>query len=230
METAHEQASRRVNGRVDLTFEQVVFSKGCRMINRSLVTVVVGVLALGLSACNAVAVRTDYARDMSASICHTYAFAMEHVANADQPAAYANPLNAERLRQAIQANMSGRGIQLVDRASADCVVGYAMGSRQVFDGYYGGYYGAGWGFGGRRGWGYAGGWGYDGPWVDNETRISVDLFEAKSHKPIWHASASQNVNELSGPEAVQKIDLATAAIFAKFPVGTPPVSGAGAKT
>jgi hypothetical protein len=200
------------------------------MLNRSLVAVVAGVAGLGLSACNTVAVRTDYARDMSASICHTYAFAMEHVANADQPAAYANPLNAERLRQAIQANMSGRGIQLVDRASADCVVGYAMGSRQVFDGYYGGYYGAGWGFGGRRGWGYAGGWGYDGPWVDNETRISVDLFEAKSHKPIWHASASQNVNELSGPEAVQKIDLATAAIFAKFPVGTPPVSGAGAKT
>jgi Domain of unknown function (DUF4136) len=219
-----------VNGRTDLTFRQVVFSKGSRMLNRSLVAVVAGVVALGLSACNTVAVRTDYARDMSASICHTYAFAMEHVANADQPAAYANPLNAERLRASIQSNMAARGIQLVDRAAADCVVGYAMGSRQVFDGYYGGYYGAGWGFGGyRRGWGFRGGWGYDGPWVDNETRISVDLFDAKSHKPIWHASASQNVYELSGPEAVQKIDLATAAIFNKFPVGAPPVSG-GAKT
>jgi hypothetical protein len=103
------------------------------------------------------------------------------------------------------------------------VVGYAMGSRQVFDGYYGGYYGAGWGFGGfRRGFGFRGGFAYDGPWVENETRIAVDLFEAKTHKPIWHASASQNVYELSGPEAVQKIDLATAAIFAKFPVGAPP--------
>jgi hypothetical protein len=203
----------------------------CRMLNRSLVALVAGVGALGLSACNTVAVRTDYARDMSASICHTYAFAMEHVANADQPAAYANPLNAERLRTAVQYNMAARGIQLVDRAVADCVVGYAMGSRQVFDGYYGGYYGAGWGFGGRRGgWGFRGGWGYDGPWVENETRISVDLFDGKSHKPIWHASASQNVYELSGPNAVQKIDLATAAIFAKFPVAAPvPVSG-GAKT
>jgi len=186
-------------------------------------------LGLGLSACNTVAVRTDYARDMSASVCHTYAFAMEHVANGEQPAAYANPLNAERLRASIQTNMTARGIQLVDRAAADCVVGYAMGSRQVFDGYYGGYYGAGWGFGGRRGWGFRGGWAYDGPWVENETRISVDLFDAKSHKPIWHASASQNVYELSGPEAVQKIDLATAAIFAKFPVGAP-VAVSGAKT
>jgi hypothetical protein len=180
--------------------------------------------ALGLSACNTVAVRTDYAKDMSASICHTYAFAMEHVANADQPAAYSNPINAERLRVSIQSHMQARGIELVDRASADCVVGYAMGSRQVIDGYYGGYYGAGWGFGGfrgRRGFAYGGGWGYDGPWVENETRIAVDLFDGKSHKPIWHASASQNVYELSGPQAVQKIDLATAAIFAKFPVGTP---------
>ena len=198
---------------------------------RILPAVVAGTVALALSACNTVAVRTDYAHDLSVSICHTYAFANEHVANADQPAAYANPINAERLRVSIQSNMAARGIQLVDRAAADCVVGYAMGSRQVFDSYYGGYYGAGWGFGGRgygrgRGFGFGGGFGYDGPWVENETRISVDLFDAKSHKPIWHASASQNVNELSGPYAVQKIDLATAAIFAKFPGGAPPVSGA----
>ena len=219
-----------VNGSKDLTFEQTVFSKGSRMINRSLMAAVGGVLGLALSACNTVAVRTDYAKDMSASICHTYAFAMEHVANADQPAAYGNPLNAERLRVSIQSNMAARGIQLVDRAAADCVVGYAMGSRQVFDTYYGGYYGAGWGFGGFRrggfGYGFGGGWGYDGPWVENETRISVDLFDNRSHKPIWHASASQNVYELSGPDAVQKIDLATAAIFSKFPVTVPASSGA----
>jgi hypothetical protein len=198
------------------------------MINRSLIAAAAAVFGLALSACSTVSVRTDYAKDMSASICRTYAFAMEHVANADQPAAYANPLNAERLRVSIQSNMAARGIQLVDRASADCVVGYAMGSRQVFDGYYGGYYGAGWGgWGFRPGFGWGAGWGYDGPWVENETRIAVDLFDAKTHKPIWHASASQNTYELSGPEAVQRIDRATAAIFQKFPVAVP---AGGAKT
>ena len=200
------------------------------MVNPRIIhTVVAGAVALALSACSTVAVRTDTANDMSASLCHTYAFAMEHVANADQPAAYGNPLNAERLRNSIQANMAAKGIQLVDRAAADCVVGYAMGSRQVFDGYYGGYYGAGWGGRGyHRGFGWGAGWGYDGPWVENETRIAVDLFDAKSHKPIWHASASQNVYELSGPAAVQKIDLATAAIFAKFPIAGVPAPGAAA--
>jgi hypothetical protein len=190
--------------------------------------VMMGTALAGLAACTPyIAVKTDYAKDTSVGICHTYAFANEHVANSDQPAAYANPINAERLRAAIQANMSAKGMQPVDRQAADCVVGYAMGSRQVFDTYYGGYYGAGWGWGGGwRGRGWGGGWGYDGPWVQNETRIAVDLFDNKTHKPIWHASASQNAYDLSGPNAVQKIDMATSAIFAKFPIGVPvPVTG-----
>jgi Domain of unknown function (DUF4136) len=175
-----------------------------------------------LAACNTVSVKTDVAKDMSVSTCHTYVFAQEHLANADQPAAYGNPLNAQRLKVAVQSNLSAKGIQLApNRESADCVVGYALGSRQVFDDYYGGLYG-GWGFGGgfrRRGFG--GGFYSDGPWVQNEVRIAVDLFDAKSHKPIWHASASQDTYELSGPNAEAKINLATAAIFNKFPAVGP---------
>jgi hypothetical protein len=190
------------------------------MTKRALIhsAVAAGVLAT-LAACNTVTVKTDVAHDMSVSICHTYVFAQEHVANADQPAAYGNPLNAQRLKVAVQTNLSAKGIQLAaSRETADCVVGYALGSRQVFDDYYGGLYG-GFGFGGgfrRRGWG-GGGFYSDGPWVQNEVRIAVDLFDAKSHKPIWHASASQNTYELSGPNAEAKINLATTAIFNKFP-------------
>jgi Domain of unknown function (DUF4136) len=202
------------------------------MLNNTVRCLVAASALAAVAACTPyVAVKTDSARDMSAGICHTYAFADEHVAGIDQPAAWANPLNAERLRVSIQSNMAAKGIQLVDRAAADCVVGYAMGTRQVFDGYYGGFYGAGWGGWGGRGFGVGGGWGYDGPWVQNETRIAVDLFDAKNHRPIWHASASQYVDDLRGPNAVTKIDLATAAIFAKYPIGAPgaAVSG-GTKT
>jgi Domain of unknown function (DUF4136) len=183
-------------------------------------------VAATLAACQTVSVKTDVAKDMSVGACHTYAFAQEHLANADQPAAYGNPLNAQRLKVAVQSNLAAKGIQpAADRAAADCVVGYALGSRQVFDDYYGGWYG-GVGFGGgfRRGR-FGGGFAYDGPWVQNEVRIAVDLFDAKSHKPIWHASASQNTYELSGPNAEAKINVATTAIFNKFPAGAP-VSGA----
>jgi hypothetical protein len=181
---------------------------------------------LALGACS-LPVRTDINPNLSVTSCHTYAFADEHVANTDQPSAFGNPLNAERLRQAIEANMSARGIQkAADRKSSDCVVGYAMGTRQVFDDYYGNF-GIGWGWGGgwgNRGW-WGGGLGYDGPYVRDETRISVDLFDAKSRVPIWHASVSQSVSELTGPHAVERINAATTAIFTKFPGAGVPVTG-----
>src|SRR5271154_2894692 len=121
------------------------------MLNRKLICGVTGAGVLAaLAACAPyVAVRTDSAADMSVGICHTYAFADEHVANGDQPAAYANPINAERLRVSIQSNLTAKGLQLVDRAAADCVVGYAMGTRQVFASYYGGDFRDGWGWCGR---------------------------------------------------------------------------------
>ena len=118
---------------------------------------------LGLAACTGLAVRTDSNPSLSVTSCHTYAFAHEHVANAEQPAAYANPLNAERLRAAIASNLAARGIAPTERAAAECVVGYALGSRQVFNDYYAGF-GGGWGYGwGRSGGFYGGGWGWDGP-------------------------------------------------------------------
>ncbi|MEA3197369.1 MAG: hypothetical protein QOF32_1421, partial [Gammaproteobacteria bacterium] len=122
-----------------------------------------------------------------------------------------------------------------DRGTAECVVGYALGTRQVFDDYYGGFGGFYGGFGGFYGGGYygrgglyGGGFGWDGPFVRDETRIAVDLFDAKTRTPIWHASVSQSVSDLTGPRAEAKINAGTAAIFAKFPVaGAPPVAASG---
>jgi hypothetical protein len=194
------------------------------MLSRYLVlATVTGSVGLALSGCGGLPVKTDVNPNMSVSNCHTYAFANEHVANSDQPAAYGNPLNAERLRLAIAGNLAAKGIQPADRAAAECIVGYALGSRQVFNDYYAGW--AGWGGWGRRG-GFYGGWGWDGPYVSDETRIAVDVFDAKSRTPIWHASVSQNVYDMTGPNAEAKINAGTAAIFAKFPV-TVPLPAAG---
>jgi hypothetical protein len=189
-------------------------------------SLLLGGALLALGACSGLPVKTDSNPNLSVASCHTYAFADEHVANTDQPSAFGNPLNAERLHQAIEVNLSARGIQkAADRKSADCVVGFAMGTRQVFDDFYGSF-GVGWGWGGgwgHRGWG--GGIGYDGPYVRDETRISVDLFDARSRVPIWHASVSQSVGDLTGPHAVERINAATTAIFAKFPGAGVPVTG-----
>jgi hypothetical protein len=187
---------------------------------------------LALGACTTLRVVTDVNPAYSVGSCHSYAFAAEHTVSAGQPGAWGNPLNADRLRTAIEGNMAARGVQKVDGpgASPDCVVGYAIGTRQVFNDYYGGW-GPGWGVGVGYGWGRGrgyGGWGYDGPWVQDETRIAIDVFDARAHKAIWHGAVSQNASDLSGANAELKINAAASAIFAKLPIGTappPPPSG-----
>jgi hypothetical protein len=187
-----------------------------------------GALGVGLAACTTLSVTTDANPNLSVASCHTYSFANEHLANSDHPAAYGNPLNAQRLREAVAVNLAAKGIQPADPATAQCVVGYAIGSRQVFNDYYAGWGGWGYGgFGGRRGGRFYGGLGWDGPYVDDETRIAVDIFDARSRTPIWHASVGQNVSNLTGPNAEAKISQGTAAIFAKFPVAAPLPPGGG---
>jgi hypothetical protein len=203
------------------------------MLNSSILkAAAVGGALVALEACTGLPVKTDINPNLSVASCHSYAFADEHVANTDQPSAFGNPLNAERLRVAIETNMAAKGVpKAPDRKSADCIVGYAMGTRQVFDDYYGNF-GIGWGWGGgwgRRGWG-GGGFGFDGPYPRDETRVSVDLFDAKSRVPIWHASVTQSVADLTGPYAVEKINAAATAIFTKFPSSVPVPAGAHAAT
>jgi hypothetical protein len=175
-------------------------------------------------ACTSLPVTTDVNPNASVGVCRTYAWAQEHVAAGVQPAAYGNPLNSDRLRAAIAANLASRGLQpAADRKDADCVIGYAIGSRIVADDFAGvGYGGYGWGWG--RGWGPWGAWGYGYPYVHNEGRISVDLFDARTRAAIWHASVNQNVTNLTGPSAETKINEAAAAIFTKFPVAGAPMS------
>jgi hypothetical protein len=196
---------------------------------------VVGV-SLVLGACTTLRVTTDVNPAFSVGNCHSYTFAREHTVSAGQPGAWGNPLNADRLRTAIEGNMAARGVQRVDdpAGNADCVVGYAIGTRQVFNDYYGGWgpgWGVGWGVGYGWGWGRGagfGGWGYDGPWVEDETRIAIDIFDSHAHKAIWHGAVSQNASDLRGANAEAKINAAAAAIFGKLPIGTappPPPSG-----
>ncbi|MDE2350235.1 MAG: DUF4136 domain-containing protein [Gammaproteobacteria bacterium] len=175
---------------------------------------------LALSACTSLPVTTDVNPNASVGACHTYAWAHEHYAGGSAQAAYSNPVNADRLRVAIQSNLAAHGIRRADtHETPDCVVGYAIGSRVVAD-EYAGWVGGGYGWGGWGGWGGPRGWGslgYGWPAVRNEGRISVDLYDAKTHRAIWHASVDQNVTDETGQDAEARITTAVGAIFQKFP-------------
>jgi len=173
-----------------------------------------GVLALMCftAACTTPRVTTDSNPRFSMASCHTYNWAGSFRSNRGSVPNFANPLNEDRLRAAIAANLLSKAVQLAtDKASADCLVGYGIGVHRVVEGFYPYAWGR---FGWRRGFV---GWGWGPPYVYREGVIAVDLYDGKSRQPIWHASAEQNISGLTGTAAENKINSAVAAIFAKYP-------------
>jgi len=165
--------------------------------------IVPGVAAL-LASCASLYVRSDVNHALIGTVhCRTFAWAGAFHGDSPLRSTIANPLNENRLRTAIAAHLGPGGIQPT-AASADCLVGYGIGSNTVVeDGYP---YGGGWG------------WGWD-PYFYREGIIAVDLYDAKSRQPLWHASVEQSLYGLTGAEAEKRIDAAVAAIFTKYPAG-----------
>jgi hypothetical protein len=168
-----------------------------------------------LAGCTGVPVRTDQNAQLLASVhCQSVGWAGGFKGDSPLRNTVANPLNEARLRDAIAANLQSAGITLVDAPKAQCLIGYGIGMERQVDAVYpeGWGYGAGyWG----RGWGP--GWGWGAPYIYHQSFITLDLYDAASKQPIWHASAEQSLNGLDGDAATQRIRAAVNAIFVKFP-------------
>ncbi len=174
----------------------------------------------GLAACTTLRVTSDVNRAVVGSVqCHTFAWAGTFKGDSPLRDSIANPVNESRLRGAITANLASLGVQPAAAPDgADCLVGYGIGARTSIEGAYP----VGWGLGYGYGWGwrpgfYGGYWGWDEPYVYHEGIIAVDLYDARSKQPIWHASVNQDLHRATGPDAEQKINKAVAALFTKYP-------------
>ncbi|HEY3785070.1 MAG TPA: DUF4136 domain-containing protein [Steroidobacteraceae bacterium] len=189
--------------------------------------------ACALSACTTLRVTSDVNTPLIGTVqCHTFAWAGSFHGSSDTlRSTVANPVNESRLRAAIEANLRTVGVQPApgvdpgtgqpppsgNATGADCLVGYGIGMRNVIEGDPYGYgYGWGWGWGGRPGF-VGGGWGWDYPYVYHEGIIAVDLYDARTRQPLWHASVNQNLSGATGEKADQKIQAAVATIFTKYP-------------
>jgi hypothetical protein len=168
-----------------------------------------------LAGCTGVPVRTDQNAQLLASVhCQSAGWAGGFKGDSPLRNTVANPLNEARLRDAIAANLQAAGITLVEAPKAQCLIGYGIGMERQVDAVYP----DGWGYGGGywgRGWGP--GWGWGVPYVYHQSFITLDLYDAASKQPIWHASAEQSLNGLNGDAANQRIRAAVNAIFVKFP-------------
>jgi len=165
--------------------------------------------------CATVQVGSDY--DRSATFASYHSFAMMH---REHHGTYANtnPLVVQRAEDAIRQELVSRGYtEVADPAAADFVVDYTIGSRERTDvNTYPDPY-VGWGWGRRDWWGYPY-WGND---VDvrqyREGTLSIDMFDARSHRPVWHGWAKKQLTRSDIASSQEPIRHAVDAVLKDFP-------------
>lgn len=148
---------------------------------------------------------------------HNYhSYQLEYSGNTNA-AAFNNPMNARRLREAVEANLALRGMHPVaEGETPDVIVSVSTGSRQVVENEpVSPRLGVGLGWWGR-GYGTSIAWDNDVR-AYNEHRIAIDLIDGKSKEPVWHVSTNENINRGSGASADARIKEVVAQMFTKYP-------------
>lgn len=175
----------------------------------------IGALMLALVGC-AATLRVDSDFDASAEFGHFHSFAWIREDPLIQSAASPtriSPLNQRRIRQAIEAELARKGFEMAsDRTAADFVVSYTVGARDrievnnypapfIWNGLWG-----------RR---------YYAPPTElqayQEGQLAIDIFDGKTHQPVWHGSATKRITDADRKDARRQIDAAVQAILARFP-------------
>jgi hypothetical protein len=168
---------------------------------------------LCLSGCSSV--RSDYDRSASFASMHTYIIMPRDHSGT-------TPILVTRIQDAINAELSRRGYRLAtDPATADFAVDFTMGYKERVDlKTYPAPYGT-----LEWGWGSGGGW-WGGPyWNPTELALdqyrdgtlSVDVFDAHIHKPIWHGWGKDPLSRKELDRSAEPIRSAVRRILAKFP-------------
>jgi hypothetical protein len=178
---------------------------------RQLTTIFV---ALILCACSTLQVGSDHDPGTNFSSYKTFTLMLR------SHTGVSNPLVPVRVSDAIKADLLSKGyVQATDPATADFTVDFTIGVRERTDvnAYPDPYVGPAWG------WGAAGWWGgpYWGTSVDvreyHEGTLSVDIFDAHSHRPVWHGWAKKELNRSDMESSTQRIQNAVASVLARFP-------------
>ena len=172
--------------------------------------------ALALASCSTLRVGADYDRSASFTTYHTF------VVMQRQHSRVHNPLVATRAQDDIIQALQDKGYrQVTDPANADFTVDFTIGSheRTQIQSYPTAYASGGWG-----GWGWGPGWWGDPYWGPDvnvqqiqEGTLSIDVFDAHTHRPVWHGWAKKQLTNKDIEQSTQPIREAVDAILAQFP-------------
>ncbi len=176
---------------------------------------VFGIGLLLAAGCAGRQVTTDYSPATGFSRYRTFALV-------SPPDTAAQQLIDQRVRNAVQAQLTGKGLTETDRQTADLYVGYGMVDRTHKDVYT---YRDGWGWGGGWGWrNYR--WGVAWPMTTQrrvetytDGTVVVNLIDAKTKKVVWTGQVADVVSLPVGnpATATRQIDEAVAKLFTKYP-------------
>ena len=175
-------------------------------------------LGMGLilaAGCAGQQVSTDYSPATSFSQFHSFALV-------SPPDTLAQRLLDQRVRNAVQTQLTEKGLTETDRQHADLFVGYGMVDKTHKEVYTSR---DGWGWGGGWGWRYYR-WGVAWPMlvqrrVETYTdgTVVVNLIDAKTKQVVWEGEVADVVNvPVDNPaRATQQIDGAVAKLLGKYP-------------
>jgi hypothetical protein len=172
---------------------------------QKVILVLIGMMFLFVGKSSAQQVKTDYDRGANFGQYKTYSW--EQVKTKD-------PLDAGRIKDAVNAALAAKGWTLVDSGGDVSIVAMEMTkNQQTLNTFYDGF-GGGWGF--RR----FGGGGFGEATTTTDTyrvgTVVVDLFDTKSKQLIWRGSASDTLSNNSDKN-IKNIDKGVEKMFKKFP-------------
>lgn len=171
--------------------------------------------AIVLAACATLHVGSDHDPAASFSAYHSYVWMPARTNIEDSP----NPLVVQRAHDAIQDALSAKGYQLVsNEAAADFVVDFTIGSRERTDvRSYPAPYGGPWFWRNTYWWGAP----YWGSEVNvhqyREGTISIDIFDGRTHRPVWHGWARKELTREDLEHSAGSIREAVDSVLAQFP-------------
>lgn len=171
--------------------------------------------AIVLAACTTLRVGSDHDPAAGFSAYHTYVWMPPRTDVYESP----NPLVVQRAHDAIQDALSAKGYQLLSNsAAADFVVDFTIGSRERTDvRSYPAPYGGPWFWGNRYWWGAP----YWGSEVNvhqyREGTISIDIFDGRTHRPVWHGWARKELTREDLEHSAGSIREAVDSVLAQFP-------------
>jgi hypothetical protein len=185
-------------------------NKGEKMKTQKARLVLIGLFLAAFTATASFAqqVKTDYDRGANFAQYKTYSW--EQVKTKD-------PLDANRIKNAVNAVLAAKGWTQVDSGGDVCIVAMEITqNQQTLNTFYDG-------FGGGWGWRRFGGGGFGEATTTTETykvgTVIVDLFDTKTKQLVWRGSSSDTLSNNSDKN-IKNLDKGVQKMFKNFPPGS----------